>query len=70
MGIGINLVLNNTTTYLSKALITDIESMEELAKATLFCVGCAKRVIIDSRQPGVRYCKSVLLTFLKMSVDY
>ncbi|XP_026318488.1 uncharacterized protein LOC113229184 [Hyposmocoma kahamanoa] len=39
-----------------QALIADIESMEELAKATLFCIGCAKRVVIDSRHSGVRYC--------------
>ncbi|RVE49046.1 hypothetical protein evm_006292 [Chilo suppressalis] len=39
-----------------EALVTELESVEELFQSTLFCIGCGRRIIIDKKLTGVRYC--------------
>ncbi|XP_063836769.1 uncharacterized protein LOC135085915 [Ostrinia nubilalis] len=39
-----------------EALLTELEGVEKLSQATLFCTSCGKRLVIDKKQPGVR-CK-------------
>ncbi|XP_052757273.1 uncharacterized protein LOC113510052 [Galleria mellonella] len=39
-----------------EALLTELDSVEELSKSTLFCTSCGKRLVVDKKQPGIRYC--------------
>ncbi|XP_073964269.1 stAR-related lipid transfer protein 7, mitochondrial-like [Choristoneura fumiferana] len=39
-----------------EALIQDLDGVDELSRATLFCEGCSHRLVIDKRHPGVLYC--------------
>ncbi|XP_045781870.1 uncharacterized protein LOC123878613 [Maniola jurtina] len=39
-----------------QALLSDLENVQSLAKLTLYCTSCGKRLVIDRKQTGVRYC--------------
>ncbi|KAL0852954.1 hypothetical protein ABMA27_012746 [Loxostege sticticalis] len=39
-----------------QALLTELEAIEKLSQATLYCTTCGKRLVIEKKQPGVRYC--------------
>ncbi|XP_075989167.1 uncharacterized protein LOC142985096 [Anticarsia gemmatalis] len=37
-------------------LLKDLDAVEMLSRSTLFCAKCGKRLVIEKKQPGVRYC--------------
>ncbi|XP_023943000.2 uncharacterized protein LOC112049375 [Bicyclus anynana] len=39
-----------------QALVSEMESVQGLAKMTLYCTSCGKRLVIDRKLAGVSYC--------------
>ncbi|KAM3957663.1 LOW QUALITY PROTEIN: uncharacterized protein ACR2FA_008374 [Aphomia sociella] len=39
-----------------EALLTELDGVEKLSKTTLFCTCCGKRLVVDKKLPGIRYC--------------
>ncbi|KOB71719.1 StAR-related lipid transfer protein 7, mitochondrial [Operophtera brumata] len=41
-----------------EALLSELDAIEELSR-TVYCTSCNKRLVIDKKQPGIRYCLRV-----------
>ncbi|XP_039762349.1 uncharacterized protein LOC120635406 isoform X1 [Pararge aegeria] len=39
-----------------QTLVSELENVQNLAKMTLYCTSCGKRLVIDKKHTGVRYC--------------
>ncbi|KAJ2939885.1 hypothetical protein O0L34_g6585 [Tuta absoluta] len=40
-----------------KKLIKDLDRVEDLARDTLYCPGCDKRLVLTDKQKGIQYCE-------------
>ncbi|CAB3261222.1 unnamed protein product [Arctia plantaginis] len=47
---------NSITDAELQELLKDMDAVEMLSRRTLFCENCGMRLVIDKKQPGVRYC--------------
>ncbi|XP_038220989.1 stAR-related lipid transfer protein 7, mitochondrial-like [Zerene cesonia] len=39
-----------------QSLLSELENLQNLAKLTIYCTSCGKRLLIDKKQNGVSYC--------------
>ncbi|CAK1554407.1 unnamed protein product [Leptosia nina] len=39
-----------------QSLLDELEDLQKLAKLTIYCTSCGKRLVIDRKQSGVSYC--------------